>query len=322
MTVSRVINNTGRISEATRQRILAIMKEMNYVPNAMARSLVKQESRLLSLLIPDLTNPFYTSLARGAEDAARDLGYRLLLGNGDEDLAKEKEYIETVLSARVDGVLLTPTGDQSLAHLKKLAKQRIPFVLLDREVPGMGSDQILGDSREGTRMLTDHLVTLGHRRIAFLGGSRLVSTARLRLASFEETMAAHGLALPEGYLIEADYRMKEIDRQITALLAMPEPPTALLAANNFLALRAIRALRSLGKRVPDDLSVVCFDELEAGFVVDPFMTVAAQPSYDFGVMGIRMLVDRIQQKAPESWRKVVLPPVLHVRKSSGPPASL
>ncbi|TYP73935.1 LacI family DNA-binding transcriptional regulator [Paenibacillus methanolicus] len=317
MTVSRVINNTGRISDETRQRVLDIMKEMNYVPNAMARSLVKQESRILSLLITDITNPFYTSLARGAEDAARELGYRLLLANSDEELAKEKEYIDTVLSARVDGVLFAPAGDASLPNLKRLRKQNLPFVLIDREVPGIECDMVLGDSKEGAKRLTSHLIEQGHARIALLGGSRGVSTARARQAGYEETLQLSGLPYREEYVAESHYRAGEIARHVKRLMALPEPPTALFAANNFLALGAIRALRDQGLRVPEDVAVVCFDELEAGFVLDPFMTVAAQPAYDFGVLGIRLLVDRIQGKAAEDWRRVVLPPTVHLRRSSG-----
>ena len=322
MTVSRVINNTGRISEETRRRVQDIMKEMNYVPNSMARSLVVQETRLLSLLITDITNPFYTTLARGAEDAARRLGYRLLLANSDESVEKEKDYIDTVISARVDGVLFAPAGDRSLPNLKRLRKQNIPIVLLDREVPGVECDQVLGDSKEGARLLTEHLIGLGHRRIALLNGSSSVSTARLRLSGYLEALKLHGLPFADDYVAEADYRKVEMEGLLERMFRGREAPTALFAANNFLALGAIRALQKRGLKVPEDLSVVCFDELEAGFVLDPFMTVVAQPAYDFGFMGIQMLVDRIQDKGPEGWRRIILPATLHTRKSTAPLATV
>ncbi|MFD0713907.1 LacI family DNA-binding transcriptional regulator [Paenibacillus sp. GCM10027626] len=321
MTVSRVINNTGRISDKTRTRVLSIMKEMNYVPNSMARSLVKQESHLLSLLITDITNPFYTALARGAEDAARQNGYRLLLGNSDESIDKEKEYIDTVLSARVDGVLFAPAGDNSLPNLRKLKKQNMPLVLLDREVPGIECDLVLGDSKEGAKKLTTHLIELGHRRIALLNGVPTISTARLRLAGYREALQLHGLPYEESYVAEAHYRMGDMDALMEHFMQMPEPPSALFAANNFLALGAIRALLAKGCQVPADLSVVCFDELEAGFVVDPFMTVVAQPAYDFGFIGIQLLIDRIRGHAPDNWRTVLLPSELHFRRSSAPYAA-
>lgn len=316
MTVSRVINNTGKVSEATRKRVLAIMKEMNYVPNSMARSLVLRETRILSLLITDVTNPFYTSLARGAEDAALKLGYKLLLANSDENPDKEKAYIDTMLATRVDGVLVAPAGDNSARNLKRLIRQNIPMVLLDREVPGIECDTVLGDSKSGARMMTEHLIECGHERIALINGPLNVSTARLRLAGYREALKLNGIPYDGNLVVEAEYRQQDITGIIARLLGLKPRPTAVFAANNFLALGTIRSLKQLGLKVPEDISVCCFDELEAGFVVEPFMTVVAQPAYDFGYTGIHMLVDRIQEEQVRDWRKVVLPPRLHIRRST------
>lgn len=318
MTVSRVINNTGRISQKTRQRVKAIMAEMNYVPNAMARSLVLQESRIISLLITDITNPFYTTLARGAEDAAKRLGYRLMFSNSDEDLLKESDYIDTVLATRVDGVLIAPCGNGSLAHLERLRLHGIPFVLIDREVPGIEADAVIGDNKDGARKLMDHLLELGHRSIAFLNAPTDISTARLRLDGYREALALHGVPWRDDYYCELGYtRFVAADPVIDRLLGLPEPdrPTAIFAANNFIALAAIRSLRERGRRVPEDVSVVCFDDLEADYVVDPFLTVVSQPSYDFGSIGMQQLIDRIVGAAAD-WRTVMLPPRLLARRSS------
>ena len=151
MTVSRVINNTGKISDKTRAKVKRVMEELNYVPNQTARSLVLQQTKLLFLLITDITNPFYTTLLAGQRMLPRRSGYRLLFGNSDESLEKEADYVTTILSARVDGVLVAPAGDPSLPHLKSLRKHKVPFVLLDREVPGIECDIVLGDSKEGAR---------------------------------------------------------------------------------------------------------------------------------------------------------------------------
>ena len=317
MTVSRVINNTGRISQQTRQRVKAIMAEMNYVPNAMARSLVLQESRILSLLITDITNPFYTTLARGAEDAAKRLGYRLMFSNSDEDLLEETKFIDTVLATRVDGVLIAPCGNGSLAHLERLRLHNIPFVLIDREVPGIEADAVVGDNKEGARKLMDHLLELGHRSIAFLNASTDISTARLRLDGYREALALHGVPWRADYYCELGYTRFNADPVIDRLLGLPEPdrPTAIFAANNFIALAAIRSLRERGLRVPEDISVVCFDDLEADYVLDPFLTVVSQPSYDFGTIGMQLLIDRIRGIA-DDWRTVMLPSRLLPRRSS------
>jgi len=319
MTVSRVINNTGRISEKTRLKVKRVMDEMNYVPNAMARSLVLQQTKILSLLIADITNPFYTTLARGAEDTAMRLGYKLLFGNSDENLDKEKEYVDMILSTRVDGVLFAPAGDASDKHLETLIRHNIPFVLIDREVPGVESDMVLGDSKEGARQLVEHLVSLGHRRIALINGSPDVSTARHRYAGYRDALKLNDIPFDEELVFEVGYKQLTDSGVIDALLALPERPTAIFAANNFLALGAIRELRGKGLRVPDDISVVCFDDLGASSAIDPFLTVAAQPAYQFGALGIQFLIERIQGTAVAGeWRKLILPSELIVRQSAKP----
>ncbi|WP_135551233.1 LacI family DNA-binding transcriptional regulator [Paenibacillus cymbidii] len=322
MTVSRVINNTGRISEQTRLKVKRVMDEMNYVPNATARSLVLQQTKLFSLLIVDIANPFYTTLARGAEDAANNEGYKILFSNSDEDIAKEEAYVDMIVSTRVDGVLFAPAGDASLPHLEKLRLHRIPFVLIDREVPGIEADTVLGDSKEGARRLVDYLLSLGHRRIALLNGSPGVSTARHRQTGYLEALKLNDIAFDERLVVEGGYISASndwADAAVRQLLGAPDPPTAIFAANNFLAASAIRALSRAGLRVPDDISVVCFDELEHPAALDPFLTVAAQPAYRFGSIGIRLLVDRIQSQTHAApWHKIILPSELIVRKSAAP----
>lgn len=315
MTVSKVINNTGKISETTRQRIQQIMNQMNYVPNSNARSLVLQQTKLLSLLIADITNPFYTTLTRGAEDAAKLLGYQLLFSNSDESIVKEREYIETVLSARVAGVMLAPVGDSSLEHLTLLEQYGIPFVLIDREVPGVDADIVMGDSKVGASKLTEHLLGLGHRCIAMMNGHLETSTARYRLQGFKDTLFKNGIQWDEQLNIEMGFNQSDADEHIDKLLSLEQPPTAIFAANNLIALAAIRSLRRKGYRVPEDMSIVCFDDLEADYVLDPFLTVASQPAYDFGTIGMQTLVDRIQGNR-EQTRHIILPSELIVRGSS------
>lgn len=319
MTVSRVINNTGRISEKTRQRVKAIMEEMNYVPNQAARSLVLQQTKLISLLITDITNPFYTTLARGAEDAAQRSGYQVMFSNSDENVEKERAYIDTILSMRVDGVLIAPAGDKSLEHLNRLKHHKIPFVLVDREVPGIESDRILGDSKEGSKLLMEHLIALGHRRIAFINGSQHISTARMRRLGYLESLKLHDLHVDERIMFDTSYVHLDAEPLVNQLLSLAkdEQPTAIFAANNFITLSVIRAIRARGLRVPEDFSIVCFDDLDPEYIVDPFLTIAAQPAYDFGRIGMQMLIDRIQGTS-DAYRSVLLPSRLMVRHSSIP----
>jgi LacI family transcriptional regulator len=318
MTVSRVINNTGKISDKTRVKVRLVMEELNYVPNQMARSLVLQHSNLLFLLITDITNPFYTTLARGAEDAAKKHGYRLLFGNSDESVEKEKDYMDTILTTRADGVLVAPAGDPSLPHLETLRKHQIPFVLLDREVPGMDSDVVLGDSKEGARKLVEHLTSQGHRRIALINGSPYISSARLRLEGYREALKIHNLPFYDTYVLEKAFELRSDLSDIEAWLFRMDPlPTAIIAGNNVLAVEVIRTLHNLGVNVPDQMSLVCFDDLGPYSEIDPFLTVVAQQAYQFGYLGMQMLVERIQQRGEiaKPWKKIVLPAEMIVRRS-------
>ncbi len=317
MTVSRVINNTGRISEKTRNKVKRVMEELNYVPNQMARSLVLQQTNLLFLLITDITNPFYTTLARGAEDAARKHGFRLLFGNSDEDLDKENEYLDTILKTRTDGVLVAPTGDASLPHLEMLRKHGVPFVLIDREVPGVESDIVLGDGKEGARQLVGHLAERGHRRIALINGSPHVSSARQRLEGFREALKLNDLAYSENNVLETSFGPRNDLSEVGAWLDRIDPDTtAIIAGNNFLAVEVMRSLAARGRKAPDDMSIVCFDELASYAEIDPFVTVISQQAYQFGYLGMQMLIDRIKEgEAAGPWKKIVLPSELIVRRS-------
>ncbi len=318
MTVSRVINNSGRISDKTKVKVKKIMEELNYVPNSTARSLVTQETKMLTLLITDITNPFYTTLARGAEDAAMQLGYKLLFGNSDENLQKEKEYVDTILSTRVDGVLFAPAGDASSDHLASLKRHRIPFVLLDREVPGIESDMVIGESKEGARQLVEHLISLGHKRIGLVNGSSEVSTARQRYAGYWEALKLNDIPFDERLMIELGYKQQHDTALLDPLLRLEHPPTAIFAANNFLAVSIVTALRSKHIRVPEDMSIACFDDFGIVSQLNPFLTVVAQPAYQFGYLGIQLLVDRIQNKSTAEWKKIILPTELICRESTKP----
>lgn len=317
MTVSRVINNTGKISEKTKTKVMRVMEELGYVPNQTARSLVLQQTKLLFLLITDIMNPFYTTLARGAEDAAKRSGYRLLFGNSDESIEKEADYITTILTTRVDGVLVAPAGDPSLPHLESLRKHKVPFVLLDREVPGIECDIVLGDSKEGARMLVEHLVAHGHRSIAMVNGSSSISSARLRMQGYQEGMKLNDLNVDNRYVFETSFgTMNDLSEMEQWIGHMDPPPTAIIAGNNVLAVEAMKLLRDRGIRVPEDMSIVCFDDLGPYSELDPFLTVAAQQAYQFGYMGMQMLIERIQEREKAvPWKKIVLPADLMIRRS-------
>jgi LacI family transcriptional regulator len=317
MTVSRVINKSGNVSEATRKKVENAIAELNYIPNSSARYLTAKKSKILSLMITDITNPFFTKVARGAEDKAKQMGYRLLLCNSDEDIDKESDYIHMLISTGVDGVLITPSADKSKRNLKTLNKYNIPFILLDRKIDGINADEIHGDSKEGTRSILQYLINKGHKHIAIINGPLHVSTARERQEAYIETLKANQLPVMDDYIFHSKFKGQDTSDMIRKLVTLgnTERPTAIFAANNIIAVHTIKALREQGIRVPEDMAVVCFDDLDPAFDLDPFMTVIAQPAYQFGFTGMQMLIERIEKTAPPEFRKVVLPSELIIRKS-------
>ena len=318
MTVSRVINKSKKVSDSTRIKVEKVIKELNYIPNSSARYLTSKKSNILSLIITDITNPFFTKLARGAEDKAKEMGYRLLLCNSDEDINKESDYINMLISTGVDGVMITPSEDASSRNLQTLNKCNIPFILLDRKITGINCDEIHGDSHNGTRKVLEYLIEKGHKRIAIINGPLNISTARERQDAYIDILTSYNLPIHEDFILQSHYKNESTN--ISTLLSMPldEQPTAIFAANNFIAINTIKELRAQKVRVPEDISVVCFDDLDPSLDLNPFLTVAAQPAYTFGFMGAQMLIERIEKTAPLEFKKVVLPSELIIRNSVSP----
>ncbi|MFC0212261.1 LacI family DNA-binding transcriptional regulator [Paenibacillus chartarius] len=318
MTVSRVINNSPSIKESTRLKVEEAIRELEYVPNKQARSLTSKETKLVSLVIPDISNPFFTNIARGAEDKALQLGYQVILGNTDENKDKEAMYINMLMSSGVDGALIVPSSDDSAANMKRLVKRRIPFVYVDRTVDSVPADSITGDNLNTTRELVQHLIELGHERIGLINGPAYLSNARERAQAFRDTLILSGIQPNPRYMIETHFKQDNLDEIISKFLSLRENerPTAIVAANNFIGVNTLRALRSLGIRVPEDISVTCFDDPDIIPDYNPFLTVAKQPAYDMGYIGMQLLIERIQNEAPAATRKIVLPAELKVRTST------
>lgn len=321
MTVSRVINKSPSIKESTRLKVEEAIRELDYVPNKQARSLTSKETRMVALVIPDISNPFFTNIARGAEDKALQLGYQLILGNTDENPAKESQYMSMLMSTGADGILIVPSGDESAGNVKKLVKRSIPFVYVDRTIREVPADSISGDNLQTTRQLVSHLIGLGHEKIALINGPATLSNARERVQAFLETLQLAGIEPNPAYLIETHFKQDNLDEIINKLISFSEGerPTAIVAANNFIGVNTLRALRALRIRVPEDMAVTCFDDPDMIPDYNPFLTVAKQPAYDMGFLGMQLLVERIQGSAPAAPRRIVLPSELIVRSSTGKP---
>jgi LacI family transcriptional regulator len=317
MTVSRVINGSERVSPETRQRVERAIADLGYVPSRLARGLIRQKTGTLALIVPDVANPFFTLIVRGAEDVARRAGYRMILADTRADLTIERDVIEEMLAHRVDGIMIAPVSDRSKGHLQRLARFGVQFVLIDRTVHGIDSDVVVGDSAGGARRLVEHLISLGHRRIGFITESDEVSTARDRREGYEAALTAAGFPLDPGLIVRSTVDPPGGFEGMRRLLELKEPPTAVFTVNNLVALGAIEAVRAHGLEVPDDVALVCFDDIEYASRLYPFLTVMAQPAETLGTLGTQLLLERIEGRAPEQPRIVVLPAQFVVRQSSG-----
>ena len=317
MTVSRVINDSALVSPETRRRVENAISELGYVPSRLARGLSAQRTGTLAVIVPDVANPFFTLIVRGAEDVARRAGYRVILCDTRADLGVEREVIEEMIAHRVEGILIAPVSDRSREHLRRLARFAVPFVLVDRTVPGVDADVVLGDSAEGGRRLVEHLVSLGHRRIGLIVENDEVSTARDRRRGYEAALRTAGLPLDPALVVEAAVDPDGGYEGMRRLLALDEPPTGVFTVNNLVGLGAIEAVRAAGLEVPDDIALVCFDDIEYASRLYPFLTVMEQPAETFGTLSAQLLLERIERRAPERTRVVVLPAEFVVRRSCG-----
>jgi LacI family transcriptional regulator len=314
-TVSRVINRSGYVSDATRRRVEKAIEDLNYAPNRLAQGLRSKQTHTLGLVLTDITNPFWTTVARGVEDAASEEDFSVILCNTDESKAKQSQYVSLLLQKQVDGFILVPAS-QDVDEIASIQDRHIPIVVLDRKV-SLPADSVRCDSEKGAYDLVKHLLQLGHRRIGVLSGSKNVSTATDRVRGYCRALSDAGLPvddrliLYEAFTQDAGYTMTE------AMLRISPPPTALFAVNNFIAIGAVRALREAGLQVPEDMAIVAFDDLPLTLLVEPYLTVAAQPAYEMGWRATELLLARLNDEAPEAYQEVILPTELVVRQSSG-----
>jgi len=325
ITVSRALNNSGYVSAQVRARVEAAAAELHYVPNSLARSLRSNRTHVLALLLADVGNPFWMTVARGVEDVANQQGFSVILCNTDEKAAKQEEYIDVLLRKRVDGFLLVPTTTVT-ASVQMIQKQQTPLVILDRNIPALQVDTVRGDTYGGAYRLAEHLLALHHRRIAILTGPAYASTAVERVAGVVDALRTQGFTLAAEQIIFGEFTLDSGYRMAQQLFALAstgviDEPTAIVTCNNSIAIGLSQYLREAGLRVPHDLSVVTFDDLPVSWGNDPFLTVAVQPAYEMGRCATELLLRRIEAKTAFPPQHVALPVEIMVRHSTAPAVS-
>lgn len=318
MTVSRVINNSGYVSEETRAKVETAVADLGYVPNMLGPSLRFKQTNTVALVLTDITNPFWTTIARGVEDAAHEKGYSVILCNTDESSDKQKQYLTMLLRRRIDGILLAPACS-SAESVQLIQQQGISVVVLDRLVPVENVDIVRGDSSGGAYIITKHLLDLGHTNITMIAGPRDLSTSYERVTGFRQALQEAGSESARGDVLWGEFTQESGRELVAQALANSARPTAIFAGNNFIAIGALRALRDAGLSVPKDISIVSFDDLPDSLSAKPFITNVAQPTYDMGFRATQILISRMTGEKPAKYQRVILPTQLIVRQSSGPP---
>lgn len=314
-TVSRVSADPEAVSEELRRRVEEAARALNYRPSRAARLLRGAPSQAVGVVIPDLENPFFTAVVRGIDRALQAAGYTLLLANSDEDPDRERKMLEILRAEGVAGIIFVPINAARGAYRDVLAPPLIT-VAVDRLPNNLQPDLVTVDNVNGTRQGVAHLIALGHRQVALLGGPLRHSTATQRERGYEQALHEAGLPLRPDLIYRADFREGGGYEGMKALLALPTRPTAVFVANNLMTLGAFRALHEAGVRIPGELAVVGFDDVPWATSLNPPLTAVRQPSLEIGSAAADLLLDRIA-RPDRAIRQVILETTLVVRASCG-----
>jgi DNA-binding LacI/PurR family transcriptional regulator len=314
-TVSHVINGTARVRPKLRERVLEAIHSLGFQPSALAQGLRTNRTRMLGMIIPDITNPFFPGVVRGAEDVAFKHSYRIVLCNTDNDPAKESLYFTELRSYRTAGLLIIPAAGSDIASALKPGTPGIPpVVCLDRCPDGWTGDAVTVANELGAYRATQHLIQAGHRHLAVITGPSRLANSVERLKGFRRALKEARLALPAEFVQEAAFDTRSGFQAARRLLRMLPLPTAIFACNDLMALGVLHAVHELGLRCPEDLSLVGFDNLEFCEYTSPALTSVYQPGYQLGAAAANLLLERINGTRDRA-KRMVLETELKIRSS-------
>jgi LacI family transcriptional regulator len=314
-TVSHVINQTRFVSEETRQKVLAAIETLNYQPSAIARGLATNATQTIGLIISDVTNPFFTAVARGVEDEITRHGYHTIFCNTDEDPIRENEYLRLLSARQIDGLIIAPARTYS-ESLIRMSEAGIPIVLIDRGTNGVRAPLVCVDNEGGAYQAIKYLIELGHRRIGIVVGMETISTHLMRLNGYKRALEEAGLSIDESLIARADPQLYShqpalsvstppkflTNAQMTPaayyalqqLLDLPDCPTAIFVTNNQMTLGTLHALKERKLRCPEDISLISFDDHEWAPLFSPPITTVRQPTYQLGQTAAGLLMRLIK----------------------------
>jgi LacI family transcriptional regulator len=331
-TAARALGGYGSVSEATRARVKAAAADLRYRPNTLARSMATGATRSLGVVIADIENPFFARAVRGIADTAHAAGFEVILANSDEDVDEERTAVSVLFQKRVDGLIVAPASTTETRHLVEVVEAGVPVVLLDRGSPAVPADAVVVDNERAAQGAIAHLARLGHRRIAIvmeedaaLNAAELETTrpgpteampSTLRLVGWAAGLRAFGLPVVEEMIRRTAYNRAAAAQQTIAALELDDPATAIFTTDSTMTLGAVDGIVASGRQMPDDVSLVSFDDLEWTTLVRPPLTVVAQPVYEVGATATRLLLARLagDDRPPQT---VILDTTFILRGSTG-----
>lgn len=315
-TVSHVVNGTRFVKDNARLRVEAAVRELRYVPSGVARSLKRNTTHTFGMLIPNNSNPYFAEILRGVEDRCFVAGYNVILCNSNDDAKRQASYLRVLAEKRIDGLVLVAT-DRDDTLRTTLRELKIPLVLLDREIPGLACDLVEVDHVAGGLIATRHLLELGHPHVACISGPPELSPSSQRRAGWKQALAGAGVERREGDLARGDFSSRGGYLAMQVLLKRKPRPSAVFVCNDLMAFGALAAAHEAGVAVPEQLSLVGFDDIELAAFSTPALTTVAQPKQQMGTMAAELLLERMQTSRSEE-RRVILVPELKLRASSAP----
>ncbi len=292
-TVSHVINETRYVSDELTARVKQAMKALDYYPNSLASSLRSGKTKIVGLMIPDISNQFFAEISRKIEDNGYAYGYSVILCNTNENAEKEESYFHVLIAKQVDGIIFISAGDDS-KNIEKSLAANIPIVVVDRDVKNINADVVLVDNFKGGYTAVQHLIQLGHRRIACITGPSPITPSAQRVAGYQQALEESAIPVDEDLIVTGDFSYESGRAAMEKLLSRAEVPTAVFACNDMMAIGAIQTANDHGLQIPHDISIIGFDNIPFSESVYPALTTVAQPFDKIAKIIVDLLIEKIK----------------------------
>lgn len=312
-TISRVLNESSAVASETRELVMEAIKKLNYKPNLIARNLRRTETKMILVLLPNISNTFYSRIVKGIEDVANKNGFNVMLCNTDSDVNRERIYLELLKNRLADGVIFMAPELNNI-ELSEIGKI-FPVVQCCEYLEGSSVSTICIDNKAAAKKATNHLVSLGHKRIGFLTGNSNFLSAKHREEGYKEALKEAGIEFNEKLLVTGDYTYKSGMRAANYFLSMNEKPSAVFAVSDTMALGIMKACLQEGLSIPKNIAVVGFDNISIAGMYNPGLTTISQPKYDMGCYAMEMLLKQLKEKNKEA-AKITLEYELIIREST------